>query len=1723
MKTICRSPLRKVLWAGILGVAFLCICLCPGQIIVQEDAEDFDYFDFVYDGLLTNNWASGGDFSLTLPPDANDTACENDSGFDPDCEGMARWKVTQPFCMVSIKDTPWAYQPALGSRTGPTLTFKQNDLRGGRLAGKTYSVGFHWNLNWFSAVAIVGQTNLVWFAPGGGEVLFVRDSLASSIFSSRHSPARITWYSTEARFDIAFPSGALETYTNVVQDSANVEYFLISKRSDPAGRATKFLYETNSGVLRLINVQDPDGLQTTLHYGYTGRPAYVTSIESPYDQVAHLYYETNVAGRVFLTNITDAIGVSSKFAYTGNLITTLTTPYGATSFEAAGWYRKYGTNILNPAFRFDAARLVFVTEPNNAKHLYLYRSLATNDVPDRFASADDYPDSPVGSLDIDRQDERNSFHWGPRQYALINANFLANRYLTNLVALDYRKAHREHWLQTLNVNTNAPSPVLSWKRTPSPGNDAPGVTIWFDYYGKPTTRQEGTNAIPAAILQLLSNGSTKYAWFRWNEWSHPTNVVSTWSQGGSVLLRTNEYIYDSNNIDLLKVIGVSGQVMASLRYNTNHQVMAVTNAVGDWVTNQYLDATAQLDRQYTSAGLTIGYDYLSDTHRLSAIDYQEISGQELFTYFTSWKPASFTTLRGTELSYKYDGLGRLLETSYPGFGTITNSFANTDRPFNLSGIRNRLGNWTYFSHNSKGQLTTLTNALVKVTTYNYCDCGALESITDALTNTTSYTYFDDGRSKQVVHPTGGGSETYGYDSLGRLIAVTNYVGQWLTVSYNNQGVIRSVSNAVGRLLLLEYDIFDRVTNRVDGNGIAVAQGYDLAGRSLWRRDPASGTEYFGYGSRGLVAYTNQLGQISRYAYDEARRLKVVTNGAGSAIESIVYLTNSAAGDLLALRDAKSQNTFWTYDSEGRVTVKRDHLGNTNFMLAVNANGWLTNRWTPAKGSTRYGYDAVGNLSSIDYPNSTDISFQYDAINQLISMTDAVGTTTLGWKAYGALANEDGPWNDDKITYSYTTARERQSFALQQPYGSDWQQTYSYDSVGRLTTISSPHGAFTYDYGSGPGNLIKRLNLPSGAYVTNSYDSVGHLLSTLLKDGSGNILNGHTYGYNSGHERTNQWRLCSGTVSNQVAYLYDTLGQLTNAFGYETNGTPRIQERLTYRYDLAGNLQTRVSDRFTNNFTVNGLNQLSTEVSTGAVTVAGFTTAEATSVTVNGNAAIQYTDLAFARTNLSWSSGSNAFTAVAQDSFGRNDTNAISALLWAANSFSYDANGNLTNVTAGSTVVQSFVFDDENQLVAITTPSVCLSSNVYDGFRRLRIRREFVWSGGAWQQTNEVRYVYDGRLPVQHRHFAPLASTTIPSVVQSFTRGLSKGGGIGGLLAFSEAALGEAGSPAYYHSDGGGNVTALIASNNLVVARYLYDPYGNQVMVSGSLASANPYRFSSKEWHAPSGLSYYLYRWYSPQFQRWVNRDPIAERGGFNLYRFSRNSPTLNVDKYGLDYSFIASGTFGPFPAPSGPMQYVIGDTFIENMLASVTDIIPLVVNTAFATADVTMAAAGVGAESFKNFETATVGPDGFMAFGPAGELLHAPIAAAKCLGTFSTFCKAARVDCKAASIVANAGENRAFYFRPEGRAAAIADGCDVLKPSDKAYELFNKGDRTLIAQESMDFASTARGPVTVYLDPEAVRASIGSPSILFDNELAVLLNNPDVEIFYKLLNLDAKH
>ena len=70
-----------------------------------------------------------------------------------------------------------------------------------------------------------------------------------------------------------------------------------------------------------------------------------------------------------------------------------------------------------------------------------------------------------------------------------------------------------------------------------------------------------------------------------------------------------------------------------------------------------------------------------------------------------------------------------------------------------------------------------------------------------------------------------------------------------------------------------------------------------------------------------------------------------------------------------------------------------------------------------------------------------------------------------------------------------------------------------------------------------------------------------------------------------------------------------------------------------------------------------------------------------------------------------------------------------------------------------------------------------------------------------------------------------------------------------------------------------------------------------------------FKFSGMERDLSTGFYYYGYRFYAPQWQRWISRDLIGEEGGLNLYLFCLGN-SINVgDPNGLSSPGPGMGDF----------------------------------------------------------------------------------------------------------------------------------------------------------------------------------------------------------------------
>jgi RHS repeat-associated protein len=113
------------------------------------------------------------------------------------------------------------------------------------------------------------------------------------------------------------------------------------------------------------------------------------------------------------------------------------------------------------------------------------------------------------------------------------------------------------------------------------------------------------------------------------------------------------------------------------------------------------------------------------------------------------------------------------------------------------------------------------------------------------------------------------------------------------------------------------------------------------------------------------------------------------------------------------------------------------------------------------------------------------------------------------------------------------------------------------------------------------------------------------------------------------------------------------------------------------------------------------------------------------------------------------------------------------------------------------------------------------------------------------------------------------------------------------------------SSVFYHQDGLGSTARLTNGSGNVIESYYYDIYGTPTIknASGTVLTAtaygNRFLFAGREYLANVNLYDFRNRMYSPQWGRWLSRDPIEENGGIDLYSYVLNAPVNLLDLWGL--------------------------------------------------------------------------------------------------------------------------------------------------------------------------------------------------------------------------------
>ncbi|HEY5910877.1 MAG TPA: RHS repeat-associated core domain-containing protein [Verrucomicrobiae bacterium] len=740
--------------------------------------------------------------------------------------------------------------------------------------------------------------------------------------------------------------------------------------------------------------------------------------------------------------------------------------------------------------------------------------------------------------------------------------------------------------------------------------------------------------------------------------------------------------------------------------------------------------------------------------------------------------------------------------------------------------------------------------------------------------------------------------TYGYDKYDRPSTVTDARNGATTLLRNNADqVCTNIAPLSGGLPMVTVTFFDQL-GRVTGT---------------IQPDGASTTNFFFPG--GLPQRTSGSRTYPvEYTYDAQGRLRTQKTWQDFANDSGVALTR------------------WNYDPHRGWLASKDYCDPATGSLAsegstgpiysnspagrLRTRTWkrLGNNSQPIVTTYSYGFDGTakhGDLTGITYsandPAGTpNVSFDYDRLGRRKTAATTSGGTTLDSIAY-SFDDANQPLGESHsgtlldglgVSVTMNNALQRQNLSLTGVAG--YSVGYGYDSAGRLQTVTSGNATMTYSYvaNSMLVEQISSVQAATSVMTTKNYDLLNRLTSVssaVSGTAAPTLPISFAYQYNQAGQRT---RVTVADGSFWV-YTYDSLGQVTSGRRSWADGTLVSGQQFGYSFDTIGNrLSTTVGGSRTGdplrpaNYTRDLLNRLNARDVPAYADILGLANPTAP-VLVNSNTAYRKGEYFHHVLSVPNSSTPQYPEVTVVSSYPPGQTNKGGIFVpQIPEYFGYDADGNLT--TDGR---WNYTWDAENRLIRMATntsvgPQISLSFE-YDSQSR-RIRKQ-VWFNGA--ATNDLRFVYDGwnLTATLNSQLSTLSSFVWGTDLSSSFQGA---GGVGGLLKV--AYHGTQTTNCFVAFDGNGNVSALIdAADGNALTRYGYGPFGEPIRVTGLMARATPFRFSTKYQDDETGLLYYGYRYYSVSTGRWVSRDPLEESGGRNLHCFVGNSPTTSTDSSGL--------------------------------------------------------------------------------------------------------------------------------------------------------------------------------------------------------------------------------
>jgi len=376
--------------------------------------------------------------------------------------------------------------------------------------------------------------------------------------------------------------------------------------------------------------------------------------------------------------------------------------------------------------------------------------------------------------------------------------------------------------------------------------------------------------------------------------------------------------------------------------------------------------------------------------------------------------------------------------------------------------------WT-FAHDAKGNITRVTDPLGNSTVNVFNPDGTLASTTDANGHVRMYPSYDaNGLATTVVDPLGN--------------ATGDAVNHRTTLTYNAAGEVLSVEDAIHQVYgaatranaaFFDYDAFGRMTRQSAPKSTALEPGNVMWSSAAF--DPNDNVVSATYPHFGPTTGEPSGGDRTTMTYDDLDRLTAQT------VPHDPASTDPAQ---------KSRTSTFTYDAAGRVTAHTDPKGvltqATDKDFATFFGYDLLDRLTS---QTRYQVDANGAITKTVRARSC-----YDLAGDIRSVTPAKGDASF--PGCPAAATPYTPLAGNYTT-SYTYDAAHNLLSTKDPLGRT--QSVTYDANGDTDSFTNANGTTATRAYDQNGQVVKEVQpLRTGRTIVTqyTYDKVGNLASLI---------------------------------------------------------------------------------------------------------------------------------------------------------------------------------------------------------------------------------------------------------------------------------------------------------------------------------------------------------------------------------------------------------------------------------------------------------------------------------------------------------------------------------------------------------------------------------------------------------------------------------------------------